>query len=284
MKIGNKVVIALLFALTFMIAYALGKKSGDKPHQEANTSRDQGHRNKGPIIARPPPSRPPPRIRPKKDTAHSAAKDDEESHPEQEVLDPSEEARRCATAISPDCGFLDPSPEELTEMARCATVKSDYPSGLITDDANGFPLSKKAADAAGLTATEKDKTLRATNEFQKTVQADLREILRGLDGSPDQIDSLTSAQLVALIRKHSVPQEIRDTRKSIARARAGQDPLPPPKTPTEQFEQLIANLGNAYEARLAEELGSARAAELRAIDDGWGNRFVSSGRCDEEED
>lgn len=78
------------------------------------------------------------------------------------------------------------------------------------------------------------------------------------------------------------PQEIRDTRNNIARARAGLAPLLPPRTPTQEFEQLIANIGNDYEARLADELGSSRAAELRVINDGWNNHSVSSGRCDEE--
>ena len=168
-------------------------------------------------------------------------------------------------------------------MARCATVKSDFPPGLITDDAGDFPLPKNAVEAAGLTAPEKAKILRATDEFQETLRADLEAILSDLDGSPGNTDSLTISQLVASIRKHSVPQEIGGARKSIARARAGLAPLPSPRTPTEKFEQLIANVGNAYEARLADELGSARAAELRAINDGWSNHNVSSGRCDEEE-
>lgn len=93
-------------------------------------------------------------------------------------------------------------------MARCATVKSDYPPGLITNDTSGFPLPKKAVEAveaAGLMTTERAQILRATNEFQETLRADLKAILRELDGSPDKTDSLTTAQLVASIRKYSVP-------------------------------------------------------------------------------
>ena len=164
MRRGTQVVILLLFVLAFVLAYSLGKEDGHKHHQEADTSRDQVQRDRG-QVTRPPPARPSPRIHhQKRSTSDSSAKDDEESgNPEQEASAPDAEALKCATALSPDCSFLAPSPEELGEMARCATIKSDFPPGLITDDASGFPLPKNAIEAAGLTAPEKAKILRATD-------------------------------------------------------------------------------------------------------------------------
>lgn len=284
MRKGILAAILLLFVVVF--AYWLDNAQVDKDSGEHELSHRHKHRVQNPVAA-PPPSRSPPRIRRNRFSSHSRGVDDEEekgSNGEVAAAEAAEaEARRCATAVRPDCGFLDPSAAELVEMARCGTVKSDYPGGVLSDYLSEFPLPQKTVELAELSAREKEQIVRVTNNFRETMHSELGMIMRDLDGSQDQADALTIEQLVASIRKHSVSQEAIDARKNIARARADLAPLPAPATPTERFEQLVQNLGDTYEARLAEELGSARAAELRAINDGWpGGRNVSSGRCDEE--
>src|SRR5690606_37280897 len=76
------------------------------------------------------------------------------------VEDP--EAIVCANRIGGECSFLHPSHEELLEMARCATVKFDYPPALLND--KSAELTADVIDTAAVTAHEQALILQVTEE------------------------------------------------------------------------------------------------------------------------
>ncbi|MCA9637102.1 MAG: hypothetical protein KC420_13840 [Myxococcales bacterium] len=224
---------------------------------------------------------------------HVDANDEGEGEVEGEDEDEaSREARRCAGRISSDeeCPFLQPSPEVLREMARCAQVRTDVPPGLLGDQP--FHVDPELRSLAQVTEAEE----RAIAEVGTRVRGELRAEIEplfvelGLAGEPDamsveaMVEAIQARRVVGPIDEERLARlaEGEAARRAIARARAGLDPGESPSTPTARLEFLLAELGDRYERALASELGAERAGELRAAADGWGQRGVAGGRCEDE--
>lgn len=200
------------------------------------------------------------------------------------AIEPSQgagEARLCANRVDGECSFLRPSQEELLEMARCATVKYDYPSGLL-GSAPIMPFPPAAADAVGLGEGEQELIARATDEARAELRAQLAAILLEFGVSSQDMEDMSLQQMRAAAVTRQSLDDVQAARRSIARERAGLERAPAPRTPTEKFEHLTATMGDVYERTLAKFLGPDRAAELRAAGDGWSSRSVAGGQCDTE--
>jgi hypothetical protein len=207
-----------------MLALFLASREGhgvDEEHVGTNTNTPlSAHVQRAHRSSRKPAPRPSlPRRAPRANT--ETADRDESGAPDEQGAPPlDEETARCATGISPTCPFRDPSAAELIEMARCATVKTDYPPGLISSEGAGGPISHRTIELAAVTEDEEERITRATDNYRATVRDELDALLLALGGSRDELATMTTDQLVAAIRRRQAPEEATSARKEIARARA----------------------------------------------------------------
>lgn len=191
-------------------------------------------------------------------------------------------AKRCATqSRTSDCPFLEPSEETLMEMAKCATVKVDYPPFLqnveppdVGEYARNMGLTDDK-DIAGMQT--------AAQHHYDGYLAELRSMFVDLggdqelaqDASPQTLNSFIADQ-VDRDTMSEVQRRIAGERAGIAEAPADLSALPI----EERLVRLNAELGNDFEKHLAKELGAGRARSLRGMKDGWpGSTSVSSGQC-----
>lgn len=190
------------------------------------------------------------------------------------------EAKRCArTGGDATCSFLDPSPDELREMARCGTVKIDYPDGLLSD--GPFKLNESLARAASVDASERERIEKATEEFRAGLKQQLVPILREFGVDDEAIATATLKEAVETIQAREVLDQLYAARRELARGRAGLASVGAPRSPTERFEHIFVTLGDTYLSSLARTLGAERAADLRSVGDGWGASIIASVPCDE---
>src|SRR5690606_36545393 len=135
-------------------------------------------------------------------------------------------------------------------------------------------------DTAAVTAHEQALILQVTEEHRARLKGELEAILVQLGAAPAEVATMPPQDMTAAIHQMAPAPEVQRARRQIARERAGLDPPLQPRTPTERFEALMANVGDAHEEKLARVLGAGRAAELRAVRDGWGASTVAGGECD----
>lgn len=191
-------------------------------------------------------------------------------------------ARRCATqGRFGDCPFLDPDEETLREMAKCASVKVDFPGFLDNVDSprvDGYAKSLGISDPAEVAALQ-----RAADAHYTDFNARLRQIFVELGGDPAMAEDASAATMKSFIADQLDNDLMGEVQRRVAEERAGM--REPPADPSalsieEQAFRLHAELGNDFEGYLAKELGPSRAHELRAVQDGWpGSTSVSSGDC-----
>jgi len=162
----------------------------------------------------------------------------------------------------------------------CGTVKVDYPVGLLDD--SPFHLNDGLAHTANLDDRERELVEEATTEFRAELKQQLAPVLRDLDIDDKALTAAPLQRIFTEIQAREVPDELQRVRKELARERAGLSRASVPRTPTERFEHIFVGLGEAYQSKVARVLGAERAADLRAISDGWGASIVASGPCDGE--
>ena len=194
-------------------------------------------------------------------------------------------ARRCATqGRFGDCPFLDPDEDTLREMARCASVKVDFPGFLDNVESprvDGYAKNLGITDPAEVAALQ-----RAADAHYTDFNTRLREIFVELGGDPAMAEDASAATMKSFIADQLDNDLMGEVQRRVAEERAGM--REPPADPSalsieEQAFRLHAELGNDFESYLAKELGDARAHELRAVRDGWpGSTSVSSGDCVED--
>ena len=151
---------------------------------------------------------------------------------------------------------------------------------LFDGDEAVLPLPPEAIEAASLSDDERQALVRATRALRVDLGHQLSGILSELGVPRDELTTMSLGAMRAEIKRREVPEEVQSARRQIARERAGLERPLPPRTPTERFEHLMAELGNTYESRVSRDLGEGRAAELRAAGDGWNSRSVAGGQCD----
>lgn len=189
------------------------------------------------------------------------------------------EAVTCANRMDGTCPFLEPSQESLEEMARCGTVKYDYPVGLLNSEP--FQLAPNIVETASVISRELGSIHEVADSFRDELRPKFTELLLQYpDVGPLEAMSLEDMRLALVNRETEAIKEVQNVRRNLARARAGLEEAVIPRTPTEKFETLMAGLGDDFEKKLAAVLGASRARELRVVQDGWGATTIVGGRCD----
>lgn len=195
-------------------------------------------------------------------------------------------ARKCASqGRGGECPFLDPDPETLREMARCASVKIDFPGFLDNVES---PEVGSYARNLGITDPKEVAALQAAADAHYDQFNDrLRKIFLELGGNAEMAQEASASTMESYIADQLDRELMGDVQRRIAEERAGL--REPPADPAalsieEQAFRLQAGLGNQFEAHVAEHLGAGRARELRRVNDGWpGSTSVHSGDCIEPE-
>ena len=167
--------------------------------------------------------------------------------------------------------YFDPTPEALEKMADCGVVAWDQPP--VWDD--GATFDPQWRDAVDLGEAEAEALDTALSEFKERSVAELRRYYVELGGDAQSVESFTASELLQLVYGRLDGDELVATREAIARERAGREDVPEDPSVAGRFMRWEAQLGDAFEDEIGRRLGPERAHELRAADEGWGNKRLT---------
>jgi hypothetical protein len=162
--------------------------------------------------------------------------------------------------------FYPAKPNELAELAKSCSVRVDQP--LVLDSTPGeVGDAEDAMDAA-------PNEVRAMNAAMRELHSSFRDQLRVLYaeamGHPADTELSPRAILGELEDKR--PAENEGLYRRIAKERAGQLEAPADlsnATAYERAQRLYLALGDAFQQRVARDVGPERASALRAASGGW---------------
>ena len=193
-------------------------------------------------------------------------------------------AKGCARSRGDeDCPFLEPDHDTLEEMARCGIARVESPSlPGVGSGTETFPASWR--ETAGVTDAEHEKLERAAAAFAARYREQWADL--AAQAGIERAWAETSAPVVVSTRIFAEFDEDQyaNAVEQVARERAGWDSTGDP-TPEilDAAVRLRLGVGDAYQDAIAEAVGPARAAELRAAADGWpGAHSTNGNRCDVE--
>jgi hypothetical protein len=185
-----------------------------------------------------------------------------------------EKETRAAAALAP---WLNPSPDELVDMAGRCEVRFEMPA--ITENQ---PPTVSDEDSATLSLSSRERALvdQTLNEMHAGLQDFAERAFAEATGRSVKASKLTLEEMLSDLQAR--PESgFEQARERLAQERAGL--LPPPgggshQPPGERLLRLWASMGDAFEQRLAAALGSDRARQLRSSPNvAWMNRFSHSG-------
>jgi len=184
---------------------------------------------------------------------------------------------RAAAALS---AWLNPSPDELGQMARSCEVRLEMPA--ITDNEPPVVTDEQAV-ALSLSDRERDVLQRTLRQLHTELGGFARSALAGLPASPSASNDASAATLEEMLSElRTRPGSgFEAGREKLARERAALAiPAGPSaqQPPGERLLRTWATLGDQLERQLATELGKDRARQLRTSPQaGWMNRFSEAG-------
>jgi hypothetical protein len=191
-------------------------------------------------------------------------------------------AERCMHGGPCDPEFwLAPTDEDLATFARCGWVLTDAP--IFFHDARWLTPHHAMLEATGLGESEIERYEDVAKQFDARAASRLRSLIESEAGGGPLLDNLDTPQLFALARKLVDPATEQDLRRRLANERAGLATAPPreAQSPQEQIYRFTAELGDDFEAELADNLDPAVARELRRS---WGGvREAIGDQCSEPE-
>ena len=172
------------------------------------------------------------------------------------------------------------TPAELEAMARHCDVRVDYPTR----------LEAQAIEDLGLDEAESRAWERALEAFAAAELGAYRALLRELAPDTPELDALPLAQVRRLLTRLVPRTRSEDDgalRRHVARERAGL--REPPASQEElsaynRYNRLRFSAGDRFATFMADELGSERAAELRAAYSGWPGARTRQWGCEDEAD
>ena len=172
------------------------------------------------------------------------------------------------------------TPAELEAMARHCDVRVDYPTRLET----------QAIEDLGLDEAESRAWERALEAFAAEELGAYRALLRELAPDTPELDALPLAQVRRLLTRLVPRTRSEDDgalRRHVARERAGlrEPPASEEKLSAyNRYNRLRFSAGDRFATFMADELGSERAAELRAAYSGWPGARTRQWGCEDEAD
>lgn len=192
------------------------------------------------------------------------------------------ESSQGGTRFSPGAkpvNFMEPSREELLEMAKECQLRWDEPGLGLRHP----PLpDAKERTKLGITDDEAEVISEVYDSFASRSLEQLRAIYVAATGDVDNSRVLAPDALKQEILDKSPEDAIKRAYQRVSQERAGLAAPPPDITGMTAAERLVrfnTGLGDAYERALADKLGASRAHQLRASDGGWGSRHSSSVGC-----
>lgn len=173
--------------------------------------------------------------------------------------------------------WLRPSRSELAEMAKRCEIRSLVPA--VSED-QPPQVGEEAAAALSLSRRERELLDRTLRDLHAEVRSFATRAFAEVVGASVPAGSVTLEEMLADLQAR--PESgYADARRKLARERAGLENPPALGTnqpPGERLLRLWSRLGDEMERRLADELGSERAHELRFSPQAtWTNRFSESG-------
>jgi hypothetical protein len=175
--------------------------------------------------------------------------------------------------------WLEPSHEELLEMAKSCKLRWDEPS--LRQRSSSKPSPKVLAEL-GMTEDEAEVVAEVHQDFVPKALEQLRAIYVAATGDVDSSRVLAPDALKQEILDKSTEDSIKRAFQRVAQERAGLATPPADTTgmtPAERLVRFNTGLGDAYERALADKLGASRARELRSKSDGWSSRNDASVGC-----
>lgn len=191
-------------------------------------------------------------------------------------------ARECATTPREhDCAFVEPDGPVIEEMARCGVVRYDFPAMFAQHD--WTPEFEQAwLQLIGATPEESERLAQIGDAYRDELFADLEALAAELDLDPWPSD-VTLLTAVVDLSVAVGDDAVEAASRIVAHERAGwaDPPASVDELPAaERFVRLFTDVGNAFESKIAEQLGDARARELRLANDGWpGVKAHTGARC-----
>ena len=185
--------------------------------------------------------------------------------------------QRAAAALS---AWLNPSPDELGEMARKCEVRFEMPA--ITDNEPPVVTDEQVA-ALSLSDHERDVLQGTLRQLHTELRGFAQTALAGLPASAGASKEAAPATLEEMLGElRTRPGSgFEEGREKLARERAALAiPAGPSaeQPPGERLLRTWATLGDQLERQLATELGKDRARQLRTSPQaGWMNRFSEAG-------
>jgi hypothetical protein len=175
--------------------------------------------------------------------------------------------------------FLDPTPEELREMAKECRLRWDSPNLKPRSVNRPTPEQLKKLN---MTEDEAEVMAEVHQAFVAESLERLRAIYVAATGDTENARVLAPEALQQEVLDKSSEESIRRAYQRVSQERAGLAAPPADTsglTPAEQLVRFNTGLGDAYEHALADKLGAAKARELRRANDGWGSRHSSGVGC-----
>lgn len=198
--------------------------------------------------------------------------------PEQAVPAPNSETNEEEARVSSDlAAWRSPNTLELGEMAKRCEVRFEMPA--ITE--NQAPhVTDEASAALSLSSGERGLLEQTLSDMHARLRGFAEQAFLEAGGPTTKPSELSLEEI--LIDLQTRPENgFEQAREKLARERAGLMPPPQsglPQPPGERLLRLWATVGDQFEQRLAGELGSDRAHQLRSSPQAvWMNRFSHSG-------
>ncbi|MEM6994683.1 MAG: hypothetical protein AAF721_29480 [Myxococcota bacterium] len=195
-----------------------------------------------------------------------------------------EEAQACIEDWQKEeCRFGDPNPLLLGAMAKCGIVRFDFPTFMMTRDAEPA-FEADWAEGTRLTPVEIATLAEVGEAVRAALYRDVTALALEVGKTPEWAASTPMMGLMmALGDEVDDRAEIEAVFRTIAQERAagiGPSTPSPDAGVHERFIRRIVELGPTFEAAVGERLGAARAHQLREHADGWpSTRVQSASRC-----
>ena len=172
-----------------------------------------------------------------------------------------------------------PSDDALVEMADCGIVAWDQPPVWADDD----QPDSAYLDALRLSDAERVAFVEVFDTFRAETTARARSFYVEFGGDPAIAEAIDPSELIGMVYGKTDLDTREESRIALAMERAGLADPPTDERPlSEQLLRWDADLGNAFERKLAERLGAERATALRAARGGWpGKRTTWADLCAE---
>ncbi len=186
-----------------------------------------------------------------------------------------------AAAVRHQASFR-PSPEELQQMAKKCEIRVDMPGNPFNREPPR--VGSRWRDGYGISGEDEKAVQRALNSMHADVLKNVRELYILVTGDSEAAKWLSPQAMFEELEDKTAEDVQAISRQRISAERAGLQ-LPPADlngvSPGERYIRWFANLPDAFEQKLAKELGPERARAMHDKFQGWSGSRWSMDGCPE---